>query len=120
MVTEVVAVTAVVVTVNVALVAPAATVTLAGTVPAPLFELDSVTTVPPAGAAALKVTVPVDVLPPVTVVGLSVSDERAAAGGAPGSTQSVADMTENTTSFCVAVMSTGVDEATEKVVIEKV
>src|SRR5262245_8767252 len=119
-VTGVVAVTAAVVTVKVALEVPAATVTLAGTEATPVLLLDSVTTVPPAGAGALRVTVPWEVLPPVTVAGLSVSDARAAAGGAPGSTQSVADMTENTTSFCVAVISTGVEEATEAVVIAKV
>ena len=46
-----------VVTVNVALVAPAETVTLPGTAAAGLL-LDKFTTAPPAGAAALKFTVP--------------------------------------------------------------
>jgi hypothetical protein len=65
--------TVVVVTVNVAVVAFAATVTLAGTCAAALL-LESVTTVPPAGATELKVTVPVDVaLPPTTLVGFSVN-----------------------------------------------
>jgi len=69
-VAEVEAVTEDVVTVNVRLVAPADTVTLAGTVTA--LELsDSDTTAPPAGAAALNVTVPVEELPPATLVGLS-------------------------------------------------
>lgn len=63
-------VTLVVVTVNVAVVAFAATVTLAGTCAAALL-LDNVTTAPPAGAAELNVTVPVDGLPPVTLVGFS-------------------------------------------------
>jgi len=64
--------TVLVVTVNVAVVAFAATVTEAGTCAAALL-LDSVTTVPPAGAAELNVTVPVDVaLPPTTLVGFSV------------------------------------------------
>jgi len=63
-------VTEVVVTANVALVAPAGTVTLAGTVAA--LELsESDTDAPPAGAAALNDTVPVDELPPTTLVGLS-------------------------------------------------
>ena len=57
-----------------ALVAPAATVTLAGTVATPVLLLDRLTTAPPLGAAALSVTVPVDELPPVTLDGLSVSE----------------------------------------------
>jgi hypothetical protein len=69
------AVTEVVVTVNVALVAPAATVTLAGTVATEVLLLVSVTAAPPAGAAPFKVTVPVDEVPPVTLVGLSVTLE---------------------------------------------
>ena len=67
-VTEVSIVTAVVVTVNVAVVALAATVTLDGTVAAALL-LVRVTTAPPDGAGPLRVTVPVEGLPPVTEVG---------------------------------------------------
>jgi len=60
--------TATVVAVNVAAVAPAATVTDAGTVVE--AELDpSVTAIPPVGAGPLIVTVPVDDVRPVTVVG---------------------------------------------------
>src|SRR5262249_15610793 len=81
MVTAVEAVTAVVVTVQVALVAPAATVTLPGTVAAALL-LDSVTALPPVGATALSVTVPCDVPPPVTLVGLTLRAERVGADGA--------------------------------------
>ena len=74
MVDVVVAVTDVVVTVNVALVAPAGTVTLAGTeVEAELSESD--TDAPPAGAAALNATVPVEELPPTTELGLSETDD---------------------------------------------
>ena len=69
-VADVDAVTDVVVMVNVALVAPAATVTLAGTAAAAELS-ESDTAAPPAGAAALSVTVPVDELPPTTVDGLS-------------------------------------------------
>ena len=79
MVAEVDAVTALVVTVNVTLVAPTGTVTLAGTVAA-VLSLDSVTCAPPAGAGPSSVAVPVELLPPVTVVGLSASEERPAAG----------------------------------------
>jgi len=58
--------TALVVTVNVALVAPAATVTLAGTDAAPLPE-ESATCAPPAGAGPSSETVPVTGVPPVTL-----------------------------------------------------
>lgn len=64
---------------KVALVAPPATVTVAGTVAALVMLLDKVKVNPPAGAAAVKVTVPVEVLPPITDVGLSVSVESATA-----------------------------------------
>ena len=76
MVTGVDAVTALVLTVNVALLAPAATVTLAGTVAVDVL-LERVTAAPPVSAGPLSVTVPVeDCTPPVTLVGFSVSEER--------------------------------------------
>lgn len=50
--------TACVLTVNVRLVDPAATVTLAGTVATAVLLLDSATTAPPEGAAEDNVTVP--------------------------------------------------------------
>jgi hypothetical protein len=87
-VAEVLAVTLVVETVNVALVCPAATVTLAGTVAAAV-PLESATAVPPAGAAEVSVMVPVDELPPVTDVGLHASVETAAVGPPNGCTVSV-------------------------------
>src|SRR5207245_7706789 len=81
MVAEVDAATALVVIVNVTLVAPTGTVTLAGTVAAELL-LDSATCAPPAGAGPSSVTVPVEllvaVLPLVTVVGVTSSEERRA------------------------------------------
>lgn len=54
--------------------APAATVTEAGTVAAALPDA-RVTLCPPAGAAVLRVTVPVDELPPTTEVGFNVTVE---------------------------------------------
>ena len=65
-------------TVKVALVAPATTVTLAGTFVVLLLS-DRATTAPPAGAGPLSVTVPGEELPPVTVMGFRESEES---GGA--------------------------------------
>jgi hypothetical protein len=76
MVTEVTLATVLVVTENVALVAPAATVTLAGTCAAVVLLLDSDTLAPPVGAAALNVTVPVDEVPPVTLVGFRETEDN--------------------------------------------
>src|SRR5258707_13953531 len=64
-----------VVRVNVALLAPAATVTLEGTRATSVLLLESTTCAPPAGAGPLSVTVPVDEFPPTTLVGFSVSVE---------------------------------------------
>ena len=91
MVAEVDAAAVAVVTVNVPLVAPAATVTLAGTVARAVLLLVSVTTAPPEGAALASVAVPCEVLPPATVDGLSVIAESVAGGGAAGVTVKVAD-----------------------------
>ena len=66
-------------TVKVAVVALAATVTLAGTVAAAVLLLDSVTTAPAAGAGPFNVTVPVDGVPPITVVGLKLTEVNVAA-----------------------------------------
>ena len=80
MVAVVVAATVPVATVNVALVAPCATVTLAGTV-ADALPLESVTTAPPVGAAALKVTVPAALAPPIRAIGLIERDATVGSGG---------------------------------------
>ena len=56
-------------TANVALVAPAATVTLPGTVTFEVLELERLTDRPPPGAVELNVTVPVLVVPPATEAG---------------------------------------------------
>ena len=90
MVDDVDDVTVCVVTVNVRLVVPAATVTLAGTVAAAVLLLESATTRPPDGAADDNVTVPVDDVPPVTLVGLSDNDDSVAPA-LPGVTVRPAD-----------------------------
>jgi hypothetical protein len=79
MVTDVEVVTAAVVTVKVAVVAPAGTVTLAGTVATEVRLLESVTTIPPAGAGPVSVTVPIDGLPPRTLSGLRDKDDSVGA-----------------------------------------
>ena len=67
------ALTACVLTVNAALAEPAKTVTWLGGVRVELL-LDMVTGVPPAGAAALRVTVQLTVPPPTRLVGLHTSE----------------------------------------------
>ena len=68
---------------NVALLAPAVTVTLAGTWATFVLLLESVTCAPPAGAAPLSVTVPVeDCKPPTTLLGLTVREESVGGAGA--------------------------------------
>ena len=64
---------------NVAVVEPVATVTLAGTWAAGLL-LESVTTAPPAGAGPLSVTVPVEAFPPSTEAGFRLTVLRTATG----------------------------------------
>ncbi len=98
------AATALVLTVNVALVAPAATVTLDGTLAAVVLLLESVTTAPPDGAAPLKVTVPVEEFPPVTLVGFSESDERETGAGveeddSKSKTAGLGSLSETATNF---------------------
>src|SRR5258707_3190328 len=80
MVTEVEVATGLVVTVKVALVAPAGTVTpLAGTL-ADGSLLERETTPPPLGAGPLSVTVPVEGFPPATFAGLKASEDRTGRG----------------------------------------
>src|SRR5213594_140251 len=75
MVTRVEEPTGLVLTVKVAVMPPVGTVTLAGTVATLVLLLERATTAPPLGAGPLSVTVPVEELPPVTLVGLRLSDE---------------------------------------------
>lgn len=77
-------VTADVATANVALVAPAATVTLAGTVATAVLLLVRDTTAPPLGAAADSVAVPVAPVPPTTVDGLTDTADKVADVAASG------------------------------------
>jgi len=73
--------TMLVLTGKIAVVAPAGTVTLEGT-PAAELSLERRTCTPPPGAAALRVTVPVeDCAPPVTLDGLSAKELRVGRGG---------------------------------------
>src|ERR1044071_7244449 len=83
MVTDELFPTANVVTVKLAEVCPLGTLTIPGTVATKRLLVASVTEIPPAGAGALKNTVPVAFVPPRTLVGLIVIDCRS--GGALGS-----------------------------------
>ncbi|SRR5260370_16807027 len=103
MVTVVDEATALVLTVNDALVAPAATVTLDGVPAAVVLLLESVTTAPPDGAAPVSVTVPVEGIPPVTLVGLSETEERETDAPAVDSSKSktagLGSLSETATNF---------------------
>ena len=72
-----VVVTTLVLIVKVAVVPPLATVTLAGTLATAILPLVNVTTAPSLGAGPLRVTVPVELLPPNTLVGLNASELNA-------------------------------------------
>ena len=75
--------------VNVALVAPAGTVTEDGTVATFGRLLPRLTAVPPVGAADESRTVPVADVPPVTLVGLTVNDDKVGDAAPEGFTVSV-------------------------------
>ena len=70
-----------VVKVKLALVVPPGTVTLAGTLAVRGRLLPRLTPTPPAGAALDSLTVPVAVVPPVTLVGLTVMAVNAGKAG---------------------------------------
>jgi hypothetical protein len=82
-VTWVVVLTAKVVTVKVRLVCPELNETLAGTLATVGLLLESVTVKPPLGAAAARVTVPVELFVPTTLVGLNVMEESTREGVEP-------------------------------------
>ena len=100
--TLVFALTALVVTLKLALLAPAATVTLAGTLATAGLLLESVTSAPPEGAAAVKVAVPVEEVGPTTLVGFTdTADRLAAAVAACGVKRRVLENGPNTPAeFC--------------------
>jgi hypothetical protein len=81
-VTELELETVLVVTEKAAEVEPAGTVTPGGTVAADVLEFDRATVTPPVPAAAVRVTVPVAEVPPVTEVGLTEMVLRAAVAAA--------------------------------------
>jgi hypothetical protein len=89
-VANVAVVTAAVVTENVAVVSPAATVTLAGAAATAVLLLPSVITAPPVGAAPFNVTVPCELVPPVTLDGLIDTEEIVTGITAAGFTVRVA------------------------------
>src|SRR6266699_4004782 len=108
MVTAVDAVTTLVLTVKVALVAPTGTVTLEGTVAAAVLLLESVTCAPPAGAGPLNVTVPVEEFPPATLVGFSESEEREREAGTEDASKSriagLGSFIESATNFVAEII----------------
>ena len=80
-----------VLTVKLALLAPAGMNTLPGTLATPLL-LERLTCTPPAGAGALRDTVPLeDCKPPMTLVGLSVNEVSVGIGRGAGFTEREAD-----------------------------
>jgi len=72
---------------NVAVVAPAATITFAGTVEYVVLELRNATLAPPLGAGALRVTFPLVAAPPMTLAFVNVTAVSASA--VPGVTVNV-------------------------------
>jgi hypothetical protein len=66
---------------NVAVVFPAGIVIVAGTVAAEVSELVSVTTNPPAGAAAVRMTVPVTVVAESPLTDAGDTETESTAGG---------------------------------------
>ena len=82
------AATGLVLTVKVALLLPAGTVTLEGTLAAALL-LESVTCALAVGAGPLSVTVPVDDCAPVTLAGLNVTEDADGRRGSDGTASDI-------------------------------
>jgi len=119
MVTDVELCTVVVVIAKVALAAPPAMVTVAGTLAA-LPLLDSAMTAPPDGAGPLSAAVPCDAAPPATLEGLTVSDASVATPGGPGAPGSTQRIGWSPFPSLHTVIITGVDTATLLVLTVKV
>jgi len=79
---------------KVLLVAPAAMVTLLGALTTPVLLLAKAMVIPPVGAALVKVTVPVDELPPTTETGLILTEESAGGAGGGGGPVSTTGCTQ--------------------------
>jgi hypothetical protein len=95
-------------TVKVALVDPAGTVTLAGTVAAAVLLLNNETARPPDGAAEVRVMVPVAELPPTTAVGLRLNAESDAEDGVlTVQPDNLAEVTVADPSFTFTMQSSG-------------
>jgi hypothetical protein len=93
---------------KIALLAPAGMVTLEGTVATAGLLLASDTEMPPLGATPLSFTVPVELLPPTTVLGTTDSEDNDGVV-----TVRVADFMETP---LLAVIVTGVEDETGTVV----
>jgi hypothetical protein len=94
-VTLVLVLTLLVCTAKVAALAPAGTVTLAGTVATEVLLLARLTRTPPVGAGPLSVTVPCDEAPDRTVLGDRLSDVKDGADGTGGGGDTVVGCTVN-------------------------
>jgi hypothetical protein len=121
-VTEVETSTPEVLTANVALVAPAGTVMLEGTLAAPLLAA-SATCTPPVGAGPVNVTVPMEEFPPATLVGFRESEdgERDAGTGesSKSKTAGLGAFCETATNFAAEIICQIDDSATSRPVSDR-